>query len=156
VYVYVAGHGNQNGIYLGLGQAVPPPNDNYSVLTPGLLDSTVTAMATAHDYRRILIAVDACQGGIFGEHLDAPGALVLTAANPVENSLSANYDATLHTWLADDFSYRLWQAEAATPTISIDQLYQHLYLTVTGSHVSAYGPGFGNAARVSLSEFVRG
>ncbi|WP_186526344.1 C13 family peptidase [Leekyejoonella antrihumi] len=156
VYVYLAGHGNQNGVYLGLGQPVPPPDNAYSVLTPALLDQTIAAMAAAHHYRRILVAVDACEGGVLGQHLDAPGALLLSAASPVENSLSTNYDADRQTWLADQFSYQLWKAEAATPTMSIDRLYQHLYLTVTGSHVSAYGPGFGNAATVSLNEFVTG
>jgi ABC-type branched-subunit amino acid transport system substrate-binding protein len=154
VFVYIAGHGNQSGVYLGLGEPVPPPDGRYSVLTPRALDQTVARMATRHDYRRMLIAVDACESGALGEHLDAPGALLLTAANPVENSLSANYDYRATTWLADQFSYQLWRAEAATPDESLASLYEHLYLSVAGSHVSAYGPHFGDAGAVSIRQFL--
>lgn len=154
VFVYLAAHGNQSGVYLGLGQTVPSPNGSYSVLTPELLDQTLATMAEQHRYRRALIAVEACEGGVLGQDLNAPGALLLSAANPVENSISTNYDADLGTWLADEFSYQLWKSEGATPNASLDQLYQHLYLNVAGSHVSAYGSGFGNAASVSLREFI--
>jgi glycosylphosphatidylinositol transamidase (GPIT) subunit GPI8 len=154
VFVYVAGHGNQSGVYLGLGQPVPSPSGTYSVLTPQLLNQTLDTMAAQHRYRRIMVAVEACEGGVLGQDLNAPGVLLLSAANPVENSLSANYDSALETWLADEFSYQLWKAEGATPNTTLDQLYQHLYLSVAGSHVSAYGPGFGNAGVISLAEFL--
>jgi hypothetical protein len=154
VYVYLAGHGNQDGIYLGLGEAVPSPTGAYSVLTPGLFDQTIAAMAARHGYRRMLVAVEACEGGVLGQNLDAPGALLISAASPVENSLSANYDFSGQTWLADQFSYQLWRAESATPKESLDALYQQLYLNVDGSHVSAYGSDFGNAATVSVGEFL--
>jgi glycosylphosphatidylinositol transamidase (GPIT) subunit GPI8 len=154
VFVYIAGHGNQNGVYLGLGEAVPSPSGSYSILSPQLLDQTVATMAAEHHYRRIFVAVEACEGGVLGEDLDAPGALLLSAASPIENSLATNYDPALRTWLADEFSYRLWQSEGATPHLSLDQLYEHLYLNVAGSHVSAYGPAFGNAATASLREFL--
>lgn len=153
VFVYLAGHGNQDGLYLGLGEPVPSPSGTYSVLTPQLLDQTIAAMAAEHHYRRLLVAVEACEGGVLGQDLDAPGALLISAASPVENSLGTNYDPALKTWLADEFSYQLWQAEGATPGLSLDQLYEHLYLNVAGSHVSAYGPAFGNAAAVSLRQF---
>jgi hypothetical protein len=120
IFFYIAGHGNQNGVYLGLGAPVPSSGGAYPILTPRLLDQTIADMAADHRYRRILVAVEACQGGVLGEHLDAAGALLLSAANPVENSLSANYDAALSTWLGDEFSYRLWQAEMEAPNISLD------------------------------------
>jgi glycosylphosphatidylinositol transamidase (GPIT) subunit GPI8 len=154
VFVFVAGHGNQNGIYLGLGQPVPSPSGSYSILAPADLEPTVNAMAAQHRYRRMLIAVEACQAGVLGEHLDAPGVLLVSAASPVENSLSANYDPEASTWLADQFAYQLWNAESSAPNTSLDQLYQRLYLSVRGSHVSAYGPGFGNFASVPISEFL--
>jgi glycosylphosphatidylinositol transamidase (GPIT) subunit GPI8 len=153
VYVYLAGHGNQDGLYLGLGEAVPSPSGTYSILTPGLLDQTV-AMAAQHGYRRMLVAVEACEGGVLGQNLNAPGALLVTAASPVENSLSANYDFAGQTWLADQFSYQLWRAESASPDQSLDALYQDLCLNVDGSHVSAYGPDFGDAATVSVGELL--
>jgi glycosylphosphatidylinositol transamidase (GPIT) subunit GPI8 len=154
VYVYLAGHGNQDGVYVGLGEAVPDRGDQFSILTPELLDQTIATMAARHAYRRMLVVVEACEGGVLGQNLTAPGALLLSAANSTENSLSANYDTDAHTWLADQFSYRLYQAAAQTPNASLDDLYQHLYLNVEGSHVSAYGPRFGDARIVSLREFL--
>ncbi len=68
-------------------------------------------MSAAGHYRRMLIAVESCESGSLGQGLDAPGALMITAASPVENSLSTNYDPSAVTWLADQFSYQLWQAE---------------------------------------------
>src|SRR5437899_944186 len=104
--------------------------------------------------RRMLIVVEACEGGVLGQGLTAPGALLLSAANPTENLLSANYDSASKTWLADQFSYQLWQASAQLPNASVDDVYQHLYLNVEGSHVSAYGPRFGDARTVPLREFL--
>jgi hypothetical protein len=111
-------------------------------------------MAAGKRYRRLLIAVEACQAGVLGVPLTAPNALLLAAANPVESSLSTNYDATLGTWLADEFSYALWKAERDSPGESLDALHEQLYLGVPGEHVSAYGPRFGDAAAVQLREFI--
>jgi glycosylphosphatidylinositol transamidase (GPIT) subunit GPI8 len=153
VYVYMAGHGNQNGLYLGLGDVVPSQNQQYSIVTPAALKQAVDTMAAAHQYRRMLIAVEACEGGALGVDLDAPGALLLSAASPVEDSLSANYDPTLDTWLADQFSYEYWTASQPA-NISVAGVYQRVYLDVDGSHPSAYGPQFGNPAAVPVSEFL--
>jgi ABC-type branched-subunit amino acid transport system substrate-binding protein len=156
VFVFIAGHGNQNGVYLGLGDPVPPPGGAPSIITPSLLGGTVAAMASRRAYRRMLIAVEACEAGTLGRDLRARGAILISAANPVEDSLSANYDASKRTFLADRFAYVLWRAEQQTPDASLPELYQQLYLNVSGSHVSAYGPAFGQAASASLREFVTG
>jgi glycosylphosphatidylinositol transamidase (GPIT) subunit GPI8 len=153
LYVYMAGHGNDSGLYLGLGQPVPSSSVPYSVLSPAALDATVAGMAAQHRYRRVLVAIEACQAGAFGAPLSAPGALLITAAGSHEDSLSANYDAALGTWLADQFSYQLWMAESQ-PDLSLDQLYRRVYLNVAGSHVRAYGPAFGDPAAVSIGEFL--
>ena len=155
VYVYMAGHGNQNGLYLGLGDVVPAQNQRYSVVSPAALQGAVDAMAARHQYRRLLVAVEACEGGVLGENLDAPGALLLSAAGPIEDSLSANYDASLDTWLADQFSYQYWMTSAAA-TMSVSALYQRVYLDVDGSHPSAYGSQFGNPSAVPIGEFLSG
>ncbi len=153
VYVYLAGHGNQEGLYLGLGDCVP--SATYSILTPDALDQAVATMAAEHRYRRLLIVDESCESGALGQNLNAPGALLISAASPIENSVSTNYDSTLQTFLADQFSFQLWREEARSASISLDDLYRHLYLSVNGSHVSAYGPAFGNPAAVSLGEFLR-
>ena len=145
VYVYIAGHGDEHGVYMGLNEPVPLFGA-YTLLAPAALASTVSAMT----YRRLLIAVEACQSGVLGEALHAPNALLLAAASPVENSLSANYDAATSTWLADAFSYNLWRAEQTDPTQTVGSLYTKLYLALAGQHVSAYG----NGADATLREFI--
>jgi ABC-type branched-subunit amino acid transport system substrate-binding protein len=153
VYLYMAGHGNENGLYLGLGEVVPDQSQRYSIVTPALLSQTVNAMAAAHKYRRIFIAVEACEGGVLGAGIDAPGAFLLSAASPIEDSLSANYDPSLDTWLADEFSFEYWNA-AQPVTKTVANVYQRVYLDVDGSHPSAYGPQFGNPAAVQVGDFL--
>ena len=152
VYVYLAGHGNQNGLYVGLGDCLA--KDKYSILSPQALDDTIATMAAERRYRRMLVVADSCESGALGQNLNAPGALLISASSPVENSLSTNYDSKLETFLADEFSFQLANEEARAPSTSLDELYKHLYLNVRGSHVAAYGPAFGNTAGVSLGEFI--
>jgi ABC-type branched-subunit amino acid transport system substrate-binding protein len=156
LYVYMAGHGDSDGLYLGLGNPVPSASDVFSVLTPDALNSTIATMAEEHRYRRLFVAVEACHAGVFGTGLTAPGAILMAAAGPVEDSVSANYDPKLRTWLADQFSYELWTAESERPAAPLDELYRRVYLAVDGSHVGAYGPAFGDPATVSVQELVSG
>jgi ABC-type branched-subunit amino acid transport system substrate-binding protein len=155
VYVFVAGHGDEQGIYFGLNGPIPRSDAHYSVLTRDALQRAVAAMAAGHRYRRMLIAIEACKGGTLGVGLDAPGAVLLSGASPVEDSESANYDPDGQVWLADQFSFELSKAAAESPSLSLDQLQQRLYLRVNGSHVSAYGNASGNPLQVAVAEFVR-
>jgi glycosylphosphatidylinositol transamidase (GPIT) subunit GPI8 len=154
VYVFLAGHGDEHGLYLGLTTPVPGLNARYSVLTPDDLQHTIAEMAAGHRYRRMLVAVEACKGGTLGVGLDSPGAVLISGASPVEDSLSAKYDPQGQVWLADQFSFELSKAEAKAPDLSLDQLQQRLYLRVNGSHVSAYGDASGDPLHVPIGEFV--
>lgn len=58
------------------------------------------------------IAGEACEAGVVGQGLKASGTLLISAASAVENSLSASYDPSEQTRLADEFSYQLWRAES--------------------------------------------
>jgi glycosylphosphatidylinositol transamidase (GPIT) subunit GPI8 len=137
---------------VGLGDCLP--SGQHSILTPGALDQTVATMAAEHRYRRLLIVAESCESGALGQDLNAPGALLISAASPIENSLSTNYDSDLETFLADQFSFQLWTEEARATSVSLGDLYKHLYLNVNGSHVGVYGPAFGSPASVSLGEFL--
>jgi ABC-type branched-subunit amino acid transport system substrate-binding protein/glycosylphosphatidylinositol transamidase (GPIT) subunit GPI8 len=154
IYLFMVGHGNLNGVYLGLNEAVPDADSEYSILKPADLSEAVAAMSQQARYRRMLIVVESCHGGIMGSGLEAPGALLIASANPFENSLSANYEPSQGIWLADQFAYQLRQVAALDPGITIDHLYQSLYLRVNGSHVSAYAPAFGDIDAVKLEEFI--
>lgn len=155
IYVCIVGHGNENGVYLGLDQAIPASGGLYSILEPASLAQTVSSMSQQDLYRRMLIAVESCHGGIMGSALDAPGAILFSGANPFENSLSANYDLSQRIWLADEFAYHLWEIALRTPDMSLADVYKDIYLKVNGSHASAYGPAFGETDEVSLGEFLR-
>ena len=91
-----------------------------------------------------------------GSGLTAPGALLVAGASPSEDSISTGYDAAAGTWLADEFAQNLWKAEgtAATQKTPLSAALASVYLSVGGSHVSAYGTHFGDTQSVSLGEFV--
>ena len=82
--------------------------------------------------------------------------LMLTAANSSENSLSYEYDAANDIWLADQFSAQLAAAMSSGETYSLYELYNEIYLNVSGSHVSMYNSlYFGDVREVMLEEFMR-
>jgi ABC-type branched-subunit amino acid transport system substrate-binding protein len=154
VLVMFVGHGNQNGLYLGLDQPVPRPDQHLSVLGPDTLGATIATMQAQGRYRRMFVAVEACEGGVLGTKLTAPGAFLLAGASPVENSLSTNYDPALRAWLADEFAFELWSQASSNPNESLNDLARGLYHNVSGSHVSAYGAAPGDASGIPLKEFV--
>jgi glycosylphosphatidylinositol transamidase (GPIT) subunit GPI8 len=141
-------------LVLGLNTTIPDTDAQLSILRPVDLAQTVSSMFEQQRYRLMFIAIESCQGGVMGTELDTPGVLLLSGANPFENSLSANYDSSHRIWLADSFAYQLNQIEALTPGISIDDLYKGLYMSMNGSHVSAYAPAFGSADEVKIEEFI--
>ena len=82
--------------------------------------------------------------------------LMMTAANSSENSLSYEYDASIDVWLADQFSYKLADAMSSGDSYSLYDLYNEIYLGVSGSHVSLYNSlYFGDVREVMLEEFMR-
>jgi glycosylphosphatidylinositol transamidase (GPIT) subunit GPI8 len=156
VYVFIAGHGDENGVYVGLDRDTAQQGDRYTVLKPADLGSTVSSMSAAGRYRRMLIAVEACKGGAMGTSLTAPGALLVSGARPTEDSISANFDRGAGVWLTDEFANRLLGQErtAVQSNASVADAVHAAYLGVSGSHVSSYGTGFGDTHAVALQEFV--
>jgi len=139
VYVFLAGHGDKRGLYLGLDQAVPRTGDRFSLLTPRGLGAAVSRMAREQRYRRLLLAVEACNGAVFGKSVRSPGAALLSAAGPRESSLSANYDAEGGVWLADEFSFRLQREARERPAATLGATFARLTRRVPGSHPAASG-----------------
>ena len=154
IYVFIVGHGSEEGVYLGVDSDAPAFGTRYSVLRPADLAQTISAMYDKKSYRRMLLVVESCHGGTMGSEINAPGVLLLSGANRYENSLSANYDIQHKIWLADSFAYLLWTNQSQDPGISINNLYQDLYLNINGSHVTAFAPDFGNADEILLREFI--
>lgn len=154
VYVFLAGHGNEKGLYLELNQPIPTAGQNHSILGPDDLAQTLDSMFVGNRYRRMFLAVESCYGGIFGTKIKAPGIVLISGANPFENSLSANYDSTQRVWLADAFAYQLWRALRQNSDVSLDSLHQTVYLNLQGSHATLFAPRFGQLFQIKIQEFI--
>jgi len=144
IFVFIVGHGDTSGSIF---------NDAH--LTPEGLADALSLRHNAGGYRRVLVEVETCHGGLMGTGLDSPGVLLMAGANPWENSFAANYDGDINQWLADQFAYAMYQAMTETPGISLYDLYETVYLQVNGSHVSVYNYElFGNTSDIFLKEFI--
>jgi ABC-type branched-subunit amino acid transport system substrate-binding protein len=153
VYVFFAGHGNNQGFYLGSNGDIADSSTGNEIVTPDELAATAQDLSARGRYRHLLIAVEACEGGTLGTKLDAPGAALLAGADPSEDSQSIGYDAQLGTWLADEFASSLYRVASQDPSYSLAKTFTTTYLDVAGSHVSFYGPRFGNANTATIGEF---
>ena len=157
VYVFIAGHGDTEGVHVGLNQSRrrAPATATRPCGRP-TWPPRCRRCPRAGRYRRLLIAVEACKGGVMGAGLDAPGALLVSGASPAEDSLSARFDVDAEVWLADQFAATLEETQRAAvrSDLSLDAALREIYLHVGGSHVSSYGGRFGDTGSVRLSEFV--
>jgi ABC-type branched-subunit amino acid transport system substrate-binding protein/glycosylphosphatidylinositol transamidase (GPIT) subunit GPI8 len=152
VFVFLVGHGGYQGVFLGSDKAT---YESGNFLAPRDLANTVKGMATNKAYRRMLVVIEACHGGTMGSELPlAPGALLISGANAYESSLGANYDASLRSWLGDEFAFKFWSLAQGTPDTKLADAYVSLYKGVAGSHVTLYNmEGFSGVRSVALSEF---
>jgi ABC-type branched-subunit amino acid transport system substrate-binding protein len=154
VYVFIAGHGEEEGVYLGYDRPILGAVAQGTLLTPDALRSTLAVMNANDSYRQMLIAIESCKGGTFGVGLDVPDVLLLSGASQHENSLSTNFDTAARIWRADQFAYELWRAATTAPASDMSDIYATVYDQVAGSHVSAYGANAGAVITSPLRDFV--
>jgi hypothetical protein len=154
VYVFISGHGSAQGLFVGVDEeAERVPEDSF--ISPARFADTIADMDAHARYRRLLIVLEACHAGVMAEELTAPGALVITGANAVENSLATRYSPNLDVWLGDQFAVAMSDFASRAPLATLGQLYRDVYLDVAGSHVSVYNAAhFGSLDFASLSEFM--
>jgi ABC-type branched-subunit amino acid transport system substrate-binding protein/glycosylphosphatidylinositol transamidase (GPIT) subunit GPI8 len=153
LFVFWDSHGGSDGLMYDVDDPTAESAD--TTLTPQDLSDTVDYMYTEGRYRRMFVVVEACHGGVMGEVLTAPGVLLMAGANPFENSLGANYDPEIDTWLGNKFAYEFQLAAETSLETTIAQLYGDLYLKVSGSHVTVRNADkFGNTSAIKLSEFL--
>ncbi len=82
--------------------------------------------------------------------------LMLTAANSSENSLSYEYDPLTDVWLADQFSAKFFEVLSSEEVYNLYEVYNQVYLNVSGSHVSMYNSYyFGDVREIMIEEFLR-
>jgi ABC-type branched-subunit amino acid transport system substrate-binding protein/glycosylphosphatidylinositol transamidase (GPIT) subunit GPI8 len=139
--VFVAGHGNHDGILVGAAGAEPTVGPRTSMLTPVMLDGALRELASADGFARALVVVEACMSGVFADTIDAPGVITIASASATEASLSTNRDPRSGTWLADEMTAHLLDIATADPDASLDQVFATLYERVEGSHVEVSARG---------------
>ncbi|HWB23229.1 MAG TPA: C13 family peptidase [Gaiellaceae bacterium] len=137
LYVYIAGHGDTRGVRSG-------PR---SWLTPAMLRAALAASHVSH----ALVAVEACESGVFGRAATR-GVVVLTAARTNESSFASRYDQRTGEWLGDEFSDALASVLRAGGSPTLAQAYSRIASGVWSSHPQLYG----NARGLRLGDFFGG
>lgn len=157
VLVFLVGHGGSDGFYLSTATELQSTSRSGSLLSPTWLAETAQAMYDAGRYRKLVIIVEACHAGVLGTELAAPESFLLAGANPYENSLAANYDTEVRTWLADQFASSFMDVVESEPATTFARAYTLAYSKVPGSHVSLYfGRTYDGFATESVRDFLCG
>lgn len=149
VFFFWSGHGGKSdGPYWG-------NEDADAYFGTERMKEIVTRMNEQDMYRRMMLAVETCYSGKWGEALTGlPDVLVLTAANSNETSKADVYDAALGTYLSNAFTRTFRQEITRNSNVSIYDLYRELARTTTGSHVSIYNQAnYGSVYEETMREF---
>jgi ABC-type branched-subunit amino acid transport system substrate-binding protein len=154
VFVFWVGHGGDGGVLVG-DSAQAGQGTEGQFITPFALARAVQAKFDAHGFRQMVIALDACHGGVMGEALQIPGVVLLAGASPHESSFASNFDSSTNVWHADAFAWAIASRIEAAPDASIASLYAGVYADVRGSHPRMYNAaGFGQAATVTIGAIL--
>lgn len=107
-------------------------------------------------YRRMLLAVEACYSGLWGEAVSGlPDVLVLTAANAYETSKADVYDAEFRTFLSNAFARTFRAIISKEPDVLLRDLYTSLARATSGSHVSLYNiEQYGSVYNNDMSDYI--
>ena len=115
------------------------------------------------DYRRMMMAVETCYSGQWGEVLNGqwgevlngqPDVIVLTAANSSETSKADVFDQKLGVYLSNAFTRTFRRLINNDPSITFYDLYRQLARTTNGSHVSLYNAEqYGSVYTETMHEF---
>lgn len=154
VLVFWVGHGGDSGVLVGGGTAEAAVAGTGSFITPEDLGITTSALAAQNSYRRLLVVLEACHGGVMGKRFVAPHALLMTGAGPNENSLGANFDVQSSIWRADSFAWAVQSSLARMETSMVTDLYKDAFLKVRGSHVNLYNAQSFGPNIVEIRDFV--
>ncbi|MEO1267959.1 MAG: C13 family peptidase, partial [Myxococcota bacterium] len=168
LFIFIVAHGGSSGIAMGADSAEEGVNSSGNRLTPEGLRDTLCTLRRENRVRRVFVAIEACNSGVFGdadfdglesgcddgEPLD--GVVLLSAANTLENSLGTGYDRELLAWVGDEFSVALSNQLDQSDAPNLLDLYQDTYLSVQGSHVSMYNTEtYGDLSSLTVGEFVK-
>ena len=133
VFVYWSGHGNGSDgpLWSDIDQEVP-----FGCRAIGQI---VRELHNQGKFRRMMLAVETCYSGLWGQTLEGiPDVVVLTAANHLESSKADVWDADRQTFLSNGFTRAFRTAIDGNPNITLRDLYLQLARSTTGSHVTLY------------------
>lgn len=168
LYVYIAGHGGLNGVVFGAESVEQGlTGTGLSIYAPAMLRDSLCALRADGRVRRVLVEVESCHAGVFGDAdffgIESgcgadplTGVAMLTAASTRENSLGHGYDFELEQWVGDEFSRRVLDRIEQGDGPSLLTLYRDVYLNVAGSHAQLYNAAaFGDVDRIRpVDEFL--
>jgi len=149
IFLFWSGHGgSQDGPLWG-------NEDAKTYFGTERIHNIVTQMNAANHYRRMMLAVETCYSGKWGEALtQLPDVLVLTAANPNETSKADVFDQQLGVYLSNAFSRTFRSKVGSWSGITLYDLYRDLYKTTTGSHVTIYNhQQYGSVYTETMNDF---
>ena len=115
----------------------------------------IAQMDAANMYRRMMLAVETCYSGKWGEALTGlPDILVLTAANTYETSKADIFDQQLGVFLSNAFARTFRSQVGTSSTVTLYDLYRLLYKTTNGSHVTIYNNNeYGSVFDETMAEY---
>lgn len=150
VFLFWSGHGSDDGGPLWGNEDCHDPFGTQRIR------SIVEAMQSPRRYRRMLLAVETCYSGQWGEALTGlPDVLILTAANAVETSKPDEFNTEMKTYLSNAFSRTFRRSVTNNPGISLRDLYYSLYRTTCGSHVKFYNiEKYGSVYQNTMSDYL--
>ncbi len=150
LYVYLAGHGGLIGVVFGAENVEQGlTGSGLSIYEPAMLRDSLCALRAADGVRRVLVEVESCHAGVFGDAgffgiesgcgaEPLSGVAMLTAASTRENSLGHGYDYDLAQWVGDEFSRRVLDRIERGDDPTLLDLYRDTYLQTAGSHAQLY------------------
>lgn len=170
LYIYLVGHGGNQGMPIAASSAAEGLKTTGSTLSPQNLREALCTLQTEGRLRRAMVVIESCYGGAFGDAsyggielgCGAAGAMtpllgtaLLSAANSREVSYAGSYDGEVGAWVNDAFSNQLSAKLSATPTTTLSDLYTEVYLRIPGSHASLYNASAaGRLSSFQASEFL--
>ena len=152
VFFFWSGHGSNNGGPLWGDESTR------EVFSANRICRIVEQMQQPRQYRRMMMAIETCYSGIWGEALiGQPDVLLFTAASAAETSKADvdSFDADLHTYLSNAFTRSFCKAVNQNPSLSLRDLYYSLARSTCGSHVSLYNiEQYGSVYRNTMADFL--
>lgn len=150
VFFFWSGHGGE-----GEGPLWGDETARYAFGTERL-QQAVEQMHAERRYRRLMLAIETCFSGLWGQAIvGIPDVIAITAANAYEPSKADVHDRELGVFLSNAFARSFRDAINANPSIELNEIYRRLARTTTGSHVSLYNvENYGSVYETYMSDYM--